>query len=544
MRKTTFRCLVSVAILLQSFVALAQEEPAPPPQDWFLRDPEIDHVQGISANRVYETLLKDQPSRTVIVAIIDSGVDINHEDLKSVIWTNEDEIPDNGIDDDKNGYIDDVHGWNFIGGKDGRNVDADTYELTREYLRLKAKFGNIESGKVPKKQREEYENFQKIETKFRKLKEKNDNTYAYFSSLYLNFQKSVDTLKSELKTDSLTMEALDEYSPSEQIFMFAKGFITQKMKNFPPGSSIEEVLGQFKEAYDYFKVISEYGYNEEYNSREIVGDNYSDVYEKGYGNNDVTGPDALHGTHVAGIVAADRKNDIGIKGIADNVRIMSLRAVPNGDERDKDIANAILYAADNGASVINMSFGKSYSPEKAAVDKAVKYAEKKGILFIHAAGNDSQDTDKEIDYPTRTFLDGKEAKNWIEIGASSWGTGDDFVAEFSNYGKKNVDVFAPGVEIYSTLPNNHYENEQGTSMSAPVVTGVAAMLMSYFPDLSASEVKDIIKKSTRKFDGLKVQKPGARSMVELSEISNTGGLVNAYEAVKMAQELQKSKLVK
>jgi cell wall-associated protease len=545
MPKMTFRWLhSSILILLAALPAFSQELPAPVVgKDWFLKDPETDHVQGVSADKAYETILKDQPSKTITVAIIDSGIDIKHEDLKDVIWTNEDEIPANGIDDDKNGYVDDVHGWNFIGGKDGTNVNEDTYELTREYIRLKQKFANVEGNRVPKKQKEEYENYQKIADKFHKLKEKNESMYSQFAALYLNFKKSVDTLKYALKTDTLTVEQLSEFSPSDQVMMFAKGFVMQKMKNFGD-SSIEEALGQFQEAYDYFRVIVEYGYNEDYDSRKIVGDHYNDVYEKGYGNNDVTGPDALHGTHVAGIIAANRMNDIGIKGIANNVRIMSVRAVPNGDERDKDIANAIIYAVDNGASVINMSFGKSFSPEKEAVDKAVKYAEKKGVLLIHAAGNDGEDIDKEKNFPSRTYLDGKEAKNWIEIGASSFGTDENFVASFSNYGKKGVDVFAPGVEIYSTVPNNHYEIEQGTSMAAPMVTGIAAMLMSYFPDLSATEIKDVIRKSTRKFDGLEVNVPNSKKKAELSDLSNTGGLVNAYEAVKMAKELQNSKLVK
>ncbi|HEX8060679.1 MAG TPA: S8 family peptidase [Cyclobacteriaceae bacterium] len=545
MQKTTFRWLYSsILILSTALPAISQELPAPViGKDWFLKDPETDHVQGVSADKVYETLLKDQPSKTITVAIIDSGVDINHEDLKDVIWTNEDEIPGNGIDDDKNGYIDDVHGWNFIGGKDGTNVNEDTYELTREYLRLKEKFANVESSKVPKKQREDFEKYQKLADKFKKLKDKNENMYGQFAALYLNFKKSVDTLKYALKTDTLTLEKLAAFSPTDQVTMFAKGFVTQKMKNFND-PSIEGALGQFHEAYDYFRVIVEYGYNENYDSRQIVGDRYSDVYEKGYGNNDVTGPDALHGTHVAGIVAANRMNDVGIKGIANNVRIMSVRAVPNGDERDKDVANAIIYAVDNGASVINMSFGKSFSPQKEAVDKAVKYAEKKGVLLVHAAGNDGEDIDKENNFPTRIYLDGKEARNWIEIGASSFGTDENFVASFSNYGKKGVDVFAPGVEIFSTTPNNHYEIEQGTSMAAPMVTGVAAMLKSYFPDLTAVEIKDIIRKSTRKFDGLEVIIPGSKKKAELSDLSNTGGLVNAYEAVKMAKELQNSKLVK
>ena len=299
-----------------------------------------------------------------------------------------------------------------------------------------------------------------------------------------------------------------------------------------------------KSGVDHYRPILEYAYNENFDSRKVIGDNYSNVNEKNYGNNDVEGPDPSHGTHVAGIIAADRRNELGIKGIADNVRIMSVRTVPNGDERDKDVANAIRYAVDNGAKVINMSFGKSYSPQKEAVDRAVKYAEQKNVLLIHAAGNDGDDIDTEKNYPSRFYLDGKEAKNWMEIGASAWGTDENFVGSFSNYGKKTVDFFAPGVEIYSTTPNNTYQNFDGTSMASPCTTGVAALLMSYFPEFTAIQIKDILRKSTRKFDGLEVQRPGGKGNVKFDQLSNTGGLVNAYEAVKLAQSLKIVKGIK
>ena len=512
------------------------------PKDWFLRDPEQDHLQGVSAEKAYATILKDQPSRTILVAVVDSGIDIEHEDLKNIIWTNEDEIPDNGIDDDKNGYIDDIHGWNFIGGKNG-NVNEDTYELTREYIRLKKKFEKTDENKVPKKQRVEYESYKKIKDKYEKLKAKNEQQFELYRNMYVNVTMSIDTLKAVLKTDSITTESLAAYNPSDPTLIFAKGLVTNLFRNIGDDGTLTDLTDQLKEAYNYYRIIVEYGYNEDYDSRQIVGDNYSNPYEKNYGNNDVKGGDATHGTHVAGIIAADRKNDIGIKGIADNVRIMSVRTVPNGDERDKDVANAIIYAVDNGAKIINMSFGKSFSPEKAAVDKAVKYAEQKGVLLIHAAGNDAEDIDTENNYPTRFYLDGKEAKNWLEIGASAAGEGNAFVGSFSNYGKKNMDLFAPGVEIYSTVPGNKYKNESGTSMASPATVGVAALVMSYFPELTAVDVKEILRNSTRKFDGLEVQKPGG-GKTAFSNLSSTGGLVNAYEAVKMASELSKQKALK
>jgi cell wall-associated protease len=532
--------IFSVFLSVSSFAQLALTEKKP--NDWFLRDPEQDSLQGVSAERAYETLLKGKPSRPVIVAVIDSGIDIDHEDLKSVIWVNEKEIPGNGLDDDKNGYIDDVYGWNFIGGKEG-NVDADTYELTREYIRLKQKYEGVEASKVSKKQKAEYEQYVKLKEKYVALKEKNEQQYKLYSGIYRNMSFSIDTLKVLMKVDKITAEELKKFETNDPTLLFAKGFLLAMYRNMGEEEEIESYVAELKEAVDYYEVIVKYGYNEDFDSRMIVGDDINNLSERNYGNNDVKGPDPRHGTHVAGIIAADRKNEIGIKGIADNVKIMVVRAVPNGDERDKDVANAIMYAVDNGAQIINMSFGKSFSPQKAAVDKAVRYAEQKGVLLIHAAGNDGENIDVENNFPTRFYLDGKEAKNWIEVGASAWGSDDDFVGSFSNYGKKGVSLFAPGVEIYSTVPGNKYENESGTSMASPTAAGVAALLMSYFPELTAVQVRDILMKSTRKFDNLKVQKPGG-GKTEFSQLSASGGLINAYEAVKMAQSINSMKIEK
>jgi len=537
------RFYVCLLMAVASGSAFGQTRNAEVPLNWFLLDPQLDSVQGLSVEKTYATFLKSKPSREVIVAVIDSGIDIDHEDLKDVIWVNTKEIPNNGIDDDKNGYIDDVHGWNFIGGKNG-NVDADTYELTREFIRLNKKFENVKEDKIGKKQRAEYEQFSKIKAKYQKLKEQNEQQYKLYSGLYNNMKQSIDTLKSLMKTGNLTLEGVQKFESNDPNILFAKGFLLQLFRNAGEDANLNDYLKELKEGVDYFGVIVKFGYNADFDSRKIVGDNYANIYEKYYGNNDVKGPDPLHGTHVAGIIAANRNNDIGIKGIADHVKIMVVRAVPNGDERDKDIANAIIYAVDNGAKIINMSFGKKFSPEKEAVDKAVKYAEQKGVLLVHAAGNEKDNSDINKNFPTRVYLNGKEASNWVEVGATSWGTGQDFVAEFSNYGKKTVSFFAPGVQIYSTTPKNTYKNEDGTSMASPTVAGVAALLMSYFPELTIVEVRDILMKSSRKFDGLKVLEPGTKKEVDFSELSASGGLVNAYEAVKMAEGLHKQKVVK
>lgn len=516
--------------------------------DWFLQDPATDHVQGTSTEKAYATLLQGKPSKKVRVAVIDSGIDIDHEDLKNVIWTNEDEVEGNGIDDDKNGYVDDVHGWNFIGGKNG-SVNEDTYEVTREYLRLRPLYDSIDENKIKKKQKADYELWKVVKADYEQELQSNKEQYELFSQQYSLYVNALSTLSycdsiisASMGIDTVSKSALSHMTTTNDTILFAKETLLKVLENVQGDIQVGEFLYELqlylddlKEGVEHFKAAVEYGYNPDYNSRLIVGDNPNDPNEKMYGNNDVKGGDAKHGTHVAGIIGADRKNEIGIKGITNNVEIIAIRVVPpNGDERDKDIANGIIYAVDNGAQIINMSFGKDYSPHKEIVDKAVKYAEQKGVLLMHAAGNEAENLDSSSQFPSRFYKNKKTASTWMEIGASAWGKDSSLVASFSNYGKKTVDLFAPGVEIYSTTPNNSYENLQGTSMACPIASGVAALVWSYFPELTAEQVKNILNQSSRKFDGLKVTQPGSGDAVPFSQLSITGGMVNAYEAVKLA----------
>src|SRR5690606_15276805 len=267
-------------------------------------------------------------------------------------------------------------------------------------------------------------------------------------------------------------------------------------------------------------------------------DTYANTAERVYGNADVVGPDASHGTGVAGIVAAERRNNIGVDGIASNTRIMVVRTVPNGDERDKDVANAIRYAVDNGAHIINMSFGKGYSPSKQVDDAAVRYAQERGVLLVHAAGNDAKDLATEPNYPNRYFMSGDTATLWIEVGASAWRGRGQLASDFSNYGARQVDVFAPGSDITSSAPGNKYEAASGTSFAAPVVSGIAAMLMAYYPELTAADVRRIILESAVPFRDVMVIRPGTENeQVRFGDLSITGGIVNAYRAVQMAERM-------
>jgi subtilisin family serine protease len=506
------------------------------PENWFHLDAENSGIAGISTEEAYKELIKDKEARReVVVAVIDSGIDIEHEDLQGKIWINADEVAGNGKDDDGNGYIDDVHGWNFIGGKDGQNVNYDTYEITRLYRSLSQKYEGKTAEEVADK--EEFALYQEVKAEFESEVNKMREQAAGFMGFYERYELAKLQLREALGKEDYTEEELEAFKPEDDKLKEAKAVLQFAVLN---GLSDE----QMQEGNEYFTRFLKYNYNPNYNSREIVGDNYADLNDRYYGNNDVEGPDAQHGTHVAGIIAAVRGNEQGMDGVAEPVKIMVIRAVPNGDERDKDVANAIYYAVDNGANIINMSFGKAYSPQKEAVDAAVQYAEEKGVLLVHAAGNEGKDIDEENNFPTKRFLNSKEsAPNWLEVGASSWGGATNFVGDFSNYGRKTVDVFAPGVDIFSTTPDNEYESLSGTSMAAPVTTGVAALIMAYYPDLSAEDVKKIITKSSVKYKRFKVNMPGEEdplNTVRFKKLSASGGIVNAYEALKLAE--RKSRL--
>ena len=518
----------SAAAPVRAFVPLTEA-----PRDWQLLDVS-DRVVGISARKAERELLAGkQPKRTVVVAVIDGGIDTAHVGLKAHLWSNPKEVAGNGKDDDNNGYVDDVRGWNFIGGKDGKDVQYDLLEVTRLWVRCNKTPNGGPTAKLPapdpatcKRASDEYE----------KVKAENQQMAQQVTQIDAVLTRANEILRKATGSDSLTKEKVMAFQPNSSESQQAK---MMWMRLAEAGITPGEIADAKKDVESKQK----YGLNPDFDPRTIVGDDYANTSERRYGNSDVMGPDAKHGTHVSGIIGGVRGTPNGIDGIATNVKIMMVRTVPDGDERDKDIANAIRYAVDNGANVINMSFGKGYSPEKAAVDEAVKYADSKGVLMVHAAGNDGENLAEKASFPTPAYLSGGKPNNWIEVGASSWKGLDSLAAPFSNYGKAQVDVFAPGVDILSTVPGGGYERESGTSMAAPVVSGLAALLMSYYPNLSAADVKRIILDSATRYADQKVVRPGAQNgeQVTFGSLSITGGVVNAYSAVKLAEQLSATK---
>lgn len=495
------------------------------PVNWQLRDLATDGIAGVGSERALKELLAGRtPGRTVIVAVIDGGVDTAHVDLRDVLWQNPNERPGTKADDDKNGYVDDVRGWNFIGNADGRNVHHDTFEMTRLYAACQR-----ESGSTSAQTAERVSECERVAQDYNERKTEVTQTLVQIQSISRALDGAVATLRPEVTGELTTakVQALQPTSPS----------VTQARQMYLQLAGAGLTPGELAEAREAYEGQAKYALDTAFNPRDIVGDDYSNGREIGYGNNDITGPDASHGSHVAGIIAAVRGNNIGLDGITDGVRIMGVRAVPDGDERDKDVANAIRYAVDNGAHIINMSFGKGYSPEKGLVDDAVRYADSKGVLLVHAAGNDGEDIDVTPNFPNAMLSSTEKARNWIEVGASSWKGGNELAAPFSNFGQTRVDLFAPGVDIYSAVPGNEFKRQSGTSMAAPVVSGVAALLMAYYPELTAADVREILLASVTPFKTLQVVPPGGapNARVTFGSLSVTGGIVNAFEAVKLAE---------
>jgi subtilisin family serine protease len=483
---------------------------------------------GLQTEKAYKFLKKkNKKSQEVIVAVIDSGVDIEHEDLQGKIWVNLKEIPGNKIDDDLNGYVDDINGWNFLGNSKGENLEYARYEKVRIYADLRDKYERLKKSQI--EESEEYNLYNKIKNEILEEKAEYENYKEQNKQLLQVIKFIPNYVATKLGKSDYSLKDLNNWK--------AEGDDDIQIKNiaiamFLGQISEESLTEQLKQIED----ILNYHLNPDFDDRKLIGDNPFDFKDNKYGNNDVEGADALHGTHVAGIISAIRGNDKGGDGVAENVKIMSLRAVPNGDEHDKDIALAIRYAVDNGAKIINMSFGKAYSTFQKEVYDAMAYADSLDVLLVHAAGNDNKNIDIESNFPAVEYVfQKKKLDRLITIGASTENNKEFLAADFSNYGNKSVDIFAPGKDIYNTIPNNKYKKLDGTSMAAPMVAGCAALIKSYYPHLTMKKIKNIILTSGNYYGNTFQRKPGEENKIQFSELSKTGMIVDLYKSVKMCE---------
>lgn len=497
-------------------------KPAAPdeaPPAWQRLDAQRDRVNGTGVDRAMTELLAGRrPARRVIVAVIDGGIDTLHPQLAPVLWRNTAEVAGNGVDDDRNGYVDDVRGWSMIPALPGDTGRFDTMELTRLHSACRGLPAGARIARPGETECAAYA------TAFAEKAQEAMQIGGQITAIGGMYAQVTARLRRAIGNDTLTVERVTRFLPSAGEESNAKTMWLRLASAGIDSTALAEAADQLKGM--------QWGLDTLFDPRARPHDPR--------GSADVNGPDPMHGSHVAGIIGAVAGGtDASVRGIADFVTIMPIRAVPDGDERDEEVARAIRYAVDNGAQVVNMSFGKGYSPGKPAVDSAVAYAAQRGVLLVHAAGNDGADNDTVPSFPSRRLTDGSEAATWLEIGASSWKGGEDLPAEFSNYGAKSVDLFAPGVDIVSTVPGGKVAPESGTSMAAPVVSGVAALLLSYFPSLTPAQVRGILIETARPLRDLEVKRPGDEEQVRFGTLSRTGGVIDAYAAVRRAIELSK-----
>ncbi len=509
-------------------------------KNWNSADLITDTIPGMSVDKAYKDILKNKKGQTVIVGVIDSGVDIEHEDLDGVLWKNPKEIKGNRKDDDNNGYVDDIYGWNFLGDSENENL-----EYTRIVKKYKDKFKGKNLASVAAADKEDYQLYIKAKAAHEEEYQKALGNKAQYGQILQQVSASHKIVSEKIGKENYTQQEVLSVEAATPEMQQHIALLSQMFGFLDQGEYIPDFIKNISEGVTHFTEQLEYHLNVDFDGRSPVGDNVDDIADTNYGNNKVMGPNPdkkniKHGTHVAGIIAAERNNGKGVNGIAQNVQIMSIRAVPNGDEYDKDIALAIRYAVDNGAKVINTSFGKYYTTHPEWVRDAIKYAAKKDVLIVNAAGNDAEDLDQKMVYPNdQTDNTTEIADNFITIGALNYEYGSNLVAEFSNYGKNNVDTFAPGVKIWATTPSNTYEYLQGTSMAAPAVSGVAALIRSYYPKLKASQVKQILMDSGISIPTTVIVGGNPTATQKFTELSKSGRIVNLYNALILADKMSK-----
>lgn len=520
--------------------------------NWHWKDYQKDTVHGISLHQAYQYLasVNNKPT-TIIVAVMDGGVDTSHLELKNKLWTNPKEIPNNGIDDDKNGYIDDIHGWNFLGGRDGQNIDKAADEKSRIYHRFKSQFENITDINELKTeiQKNQYQVWKQTEKEIEFTDEDLANL-QYIKMATNALQKLGKSIIKEINDTNFTIQALEPFQPLGRSTLDAKlAYLrTAQIIGIEKETPYTDVINELKEYIEGKEKSAKAKSTPPENIRaSIIKDNYEILGDKFYGNNDITGPGAKHGTHVAGLVASIPDSNWNVNKLYPPIQIMGVRVVPNGDEYDKDVALGIRYAVDNGAKIINMSFGKSYSPEQIWVDSAIRYAASKDVLIIHAAGNEFYDLDVKPVYPNPYSPYLKDtAKNVLTVAASSdFFINGTLLTDFSNFGPSIVDVLAPGEKIYSTIPGaNNHGFLQGTSMAAPIVSHIAALIRSYYPNIPAVDVKKIIKQSVWKPNepDFSYDIPQKEETKSLQEIASAGGIVNAAKALQIASIINSQKV--
>lgn len=516
------------------------------PLDWHLRSLGPDSIWGAGIEKAYQMLDGKKAKKKVRVAVISRGFDMEHEDLVDVLWTNKKEKPGNGSDDDKNGYIDDVHGWNFLGTKDGRDVIYTSEAISREFDKIRARFEELDAKGRSRTLAEKDEYMQYLN-----LARESKIEGMYMSTILAkNIAKGMEEINQKLheaypNDSDFTYEQFLKIVPAPEtldslndiaynVNMLIWGFSQKQMWS-------DRYKTRYDNAQSYEKQYQDLKARQK-DERGMIGDNMNDINDAQYGNANLLTGNPSVGTGLAGVIAAKRGNDIGIDGIADNAELMLIRAVPEGDGYDKDIAVAIRYAIKNGADIILIATHKKVAEDKDIVRLALEEAEQEDILIVHAVGESPRDIDNNPTYPSGLKEDGSYYNNFINVAASNV---NGLPLSLSNYGKKNVDLFAPGVDVYSCDAGDNYFKLTGTNASAAVVTGVAALIKSRFPKLTASQIKEIIVSTATNAPTEGVFYPFVSEAsnetpktAQYSDLCRSGGIIDAAAAVQKAMNIK------
>lgn len=538
--------------------------------NWQNLSPEKDGIYGADVNGAYDFLKGKKSKKKVTVALIGTGIDVEHEDLQGSLWINPKEKP-NGRDDNKNGKIDDINGWNYLGNAQGEVLEKARTFADREYLRLKDKYSRIQHygdkyvvvsddekellEVAPPENKPEFDYFNRVVRKESAIGSK-------YSSIEL---MKVSRIYANGLTDKLKAKFPDKEHFSYQDFgsmidrndtdtlrmlgmtMISVAFMIQPQATW---DKVLDYLNNFQPPLllkDYQKIEQMNNFDD----RTLIGDDPYKITDTKYGNNILLAENSGEGTSYAGIIGAKRSNDMGLDGIADNVQIMTLRTTPSeGEAYPKDVALAIRYAVDNGADIIQMYASASITPfgeQGDWINDALMYAESKGVLIVQPVASKSIDMDKYPYYPRKEITPAKKLSNMITVAASDKKGSP---VPDSNFGIKSLDLYAPGKDIYSCYTGNTYREESGSEVAASTVTGVAALIKSYYPDLTAMQIRDIIINNVTDRSGEEVEKQslnmdqGNAKMIKdlflFEDLCASSGILNAAKAVEAASKLSKS----
>lgn len=531
--------------------------------DWYNCSFGEDGVYGAEVNKAYEFLKGKKVKKRPVVALIGTGLDVEHEDLKQAIWVNPGEQAD-GKDRDKNGFIDDINGWNFLGGKNGQVMERLIQEGDREFLRLKDKYADYITSNG--------EFFKIIDGKRVKVSApENLSEYSYYKNVVMpesqlariyggwNMayviaeygQKFKEDLRAKFPGQRITLQEFqtcyDPNAPQDTLSdvtftLIATAFQLYKTDDldFVYKTFVETGVARGKESYE--EALKAYGYD---GRKDIVGDDYLNINDNKYGNNVLLTSDAGLGTMQGGIIGGKRGNGLGNDGIMDEAEIMALRVTASGGEPYiKDMVLAIRYAADHGVDIIVLPQQNTLYPDgqKEWMIEALRYAESKGILVIVPAWELSQDLAKQTFYPNRRMTGDKELTNLMVISSSDKEGNPSLNA---NYGAKELDLFAPGINIYSAYTGDTYQIGSGVGLASASVAGVAALIKAYYPHLTGSQIRDILLESVTSRKGVEVEKgievdgKQTQDLFLFDDLCLSGGILNAYQAIMAADKLGK-----